>query len=170
MDTGSTGTKLLIGAAAGAIGVWALDRVDWFLWRRMKPERRAITEAVRPNGEPPAEHLVTRASEALGHRIEGKDNKPLSLAAHYAIGIAPAALYALFRDRLPGRGVPRGLLYGGSMFLAQDEGLNAASGLGASPRRYPWEDHARGLIAHLVYGVVTELAVTQLGRRARALA
>ena len=25
----------LMGAVAGAVAVWAMDRVDWFMWRRV---------------------------------------------------------------------------------------------------------------------------------------
>jgi hypothetical protein len=44
----------------------------------------------------------------------------------------------------------------------QDEGLNAASGLAADPRKYPWQAHARGLAAHLVFGVVTNAVLNLL--------
>jgi len=41
----------------------------------------------------------------------------------------------------------------------QDEVLNTVTGLGARPQRYPWQAHARGLVAHIVYGVATELVL-----------
>lgn len=34
--------------------------------------------------------------------------------------------------------------------------------LAADPRRYPWQAHARGLVAHLVYGLVTDTALSVL--------
>lgn len=34
--------------------------------------------------------------------------------------------------------------------------MNILSGFGAKPQAYPWQAHARGLIAHLVYGAVLE--------------
>jgi hypothetical protein len=55
----------------------------------------------------------------------------------------------------------RGLLYGLGLFLILDEAVNAA-GLAADPRRYPWQAHARGLVAHLVLGVVTDAALSVL--------
>jgi hypothetical protein len=42
------------------------------------------------------------------------------------------------------------------LFLVQDEAVNAATGLSARPGQYPWQAHARGLVAHLVYGLVTD--------------
>lgn len=168
LDT--TGTKMggatnaLMGAAAGTIGVWALDRTDWLMWNRLDEKTRAATISARPGGEPPAHVLAGKIESVSGltptetqHAIAGK-------MIHYSIGIAPAAGYALLRDKLPGQGPMRGLLYGLGVFLLQDEVLNTVSRLGAKPRAYPWQAHARGLVAHLVYGLVTELALSALQR------
>jgi uncharacterized membrane protein YagU involved in acid resistance len=152
-------TTALLGAAAGAAGTFALDRADWWMWDHEDPAARRQTEAVRPNGEPPADVLVSRIEEAAGVENDEATHRALGQATHYAIGIMPAVGYALLRNRLPGRGVPRGLLYGGTLFLLQDEVLNSVTGLGAKPTAYPWQAHARGLVAHLVYGVATELAL-----------
>ena len=88
---------------------------------------------------------------------------------HYAIGVAPAAGYALMREKLPGRGVSRGVVYGLSLFLVQDEAMNSLSGLAAKPSAYPWQAHARGLVAHLVYGVTTELLLNAMEGKAKSL-
>ena len=152
-------TTALIGAAAGAAGTAVLDRVDWFLWDHEEPAARHRTEAVRPGGEPPADALVSRAEEALGADVDRDTHQQRSVATHYAIGIAPAIAYALFRDRLPVQGLARGAVYGLALWLVQDEAMNTISGLGAKPRDYPWQAHARGLIAHTAYGVATELAL-----------
>ena len=152
-----------MGMAAGAIGVWALDRADYFMWDREDPETRARTRSVRPHGEPPAGVVVTEAEQASGRPLDEEQHEAAQTAVHYAIGIGPAAAYALVRDELPG-GPARGLLYGLGVFLVQDEGINAVTRLGASPGDYPWQAHARGLVSHLVYGLATELALTAMDR------
>lgn len=154
----------LLGAAAGAFGVWALDRLDWWMWDHEDAASRARTTEVRPNGEPPAQALVTKVEEATGRGTSRETHELLSQLTHYSIGIAPAVGYALLRDKLPGRGVARGALYGLGLFAGQDEVLNAVTGLGAKPQEYPWQAHARGLLAHTLYGVVTELALTAAER------
>ncbi len=153
-----------MGMAAGAIGVWALDRTDYFFWDREAPETRAATTAVRPHGEPPAGVTVTQLEEASGRELDEKQHAAAEQAVHYAIGIVPAAGYALVRDKLPVPGPARGLLYGLGVFLLQDEGMSAVTSLGADPRDYPWQAHGRGLVAHLVYGLATELALTAMER------
>lgn len=166
--TGETLAIAFMGIAAGAIGVWALDRVDWFMWDREHDETRSRTTAARPGGEPPAQALVSRLEDATGRALSPVAHETASQAVHYAIGIGPAIGYALLRDRLPGRGIARGAAYGAALFVAQDELLNTATGLGGKPTDYPWTAHARGIVAHTVYGVVTELvlnAFEELGER-----
>lgn len=152
-----------MGMVAGAIGVWALDRADYFMWNREDPETRARTRTVRPHGEPPAGVVVTELEQASGRELDDRQHDAAQTAVHYAIGIGPAAAYALVRDELPG-GPARGLLYGLGVFLLQDEGVNAVTRLGANPRDYPWQAHGRGLISHLVYGFTTELALSAMER------
>ncbi|MDQ3074551.1 MAG: DUF1440 domain-containing protein [Pseudomonadota bacterium] len=161
-------SKALMGAAAGAAGVWALDRVDWFMWNQESDEVRQRTTAVRPGGEPPAHVAASKLEHMFGLNPTPGQHAMAGLATHYGIGIAPAAVYALVRDKLPGKGPARGLLYGLGVFLMQDEALNAATGLGARPKDYPWQAHARGLVSHLVYGVVTELVLNMLEKSATA--
>lgn len=153
------GLKVLAGLTAGVVGVWALDRIDWFMWNREDPETRARTTAVRPKGEPPAQALVSKVEDATGQRLEPATHEAVSQVVHYGIGIAPAIGYALLRDRLPVSGMTRGALYGAGLFLTQDEVLNTVTGLGARPQDYPWQAHARGIVAHAVYGIVTELTL-----------
>ncbi len=56
----------------------------------------------------------------------------------------------------------RGLALGLGMFLVEDEVINTLTGAAAPPRRYPWQAHARGLITHLILGVVTEAVLSAL--------
>lgn len=154
--------KVAAGFAAGALGVWALDRLDWFMWDREDPQVRARTTAVRPKGEPPAQALVSKMEDATGKHLEPGTHEAASQVVHYSIGIAPAIGYALLRDKLPMNGVARGALYGAGLFLTQDEVLNTVTGLGAKPQDYPWQAHARGIVAHAVYGIVTELALVAM--------
>lgn len=51
------------------------------------------------------------------------------------------------------------------MFIIEDEVLNPALGFAAGPTKYPWQPHARGLVAHLVYGFVTDAVLRALTPR-----
>lgn len=146
----------LIGAAAGALAVWVMDRVDWFNYEHEDPAARRRTKAVRPGGMDPAHVLAHKITGAAGYQLEPIDDNAAGLATHYSIGVMPAALYGVLRHKVPGLTAGRGSLFGLGLFLMQDEGLNALTGLSARPGDYPWQAHARGLVAHLVYGLVLE--------------
>jgi len=112
--------------------------------------------------------IADRLAHAAGARLHPREENPAGKAVHYGIGILPAALYAVARERLPYVDAGRGSLYGLAMFLFEDELANPVFGFSAPPGRYPWQAHARGLVAHLVYGVVTDAVLRALdGRSAR---
>lgn len=164
-DKSDVASTALMGALAGAVAVWVLDRVDWFMWNREDPRARAQTTRVRPGGEPPAHALASKLENFVGWHLTERQHDMAGNTIHYSIGIAPAAGYALMRKKMPGQGLSRGMLFGFGLFMSQDEALNSLTGLGAKPGAYPWQAHARGLVAHLVYGATTELVLNALERR-----
>ena len=167
-DGGELAFDVLKGAVAGAVGVWAMDRVDWFMYERGldTPETRRQTEAARPGGMDPAHVTAKMAADAIGVRLSSPKENPAGLAVHYSLGIMPGMLYGAMRDRVDYVGAGRGLGYGFALFVLEDEIANPLLGTAAPPGRYPWTAHARGLVAHLVYGLVTDAVFSLLsGRR-----
>lgn len=162
-----SGSELAAGALAGALGVWVMDRVDWFNFRHEDPQARRRTRLVRPGGEDPGHVAASALERAVGVELSPARHEAAGNAIHYAIGIAPAALYGLLRHRVPGLSAGRGTLFGLGLFLLQDEGINAITGLSADPRSYPWQAHARGLVAHLVFGLAVDSVLRALARRTR---
>jgi len=152
---------MLMGAVAGAVGVWAMDRVDWYLYDREDPAARQRTRSIRPHGRDPAHNLVGAVAEMLG-RDRPAQPHPAGILVHYLLGIGPGAAYGALRDRAPAIGAGRGLAYGFGLFVVQDELINAATGLSADLRDYPWQAHARGFVAHLVLGAVTDAVFDRL--------
>lgn len=162
-DTGNdTLSKAMMGAVAGGIATWVMDRVDWFMFDHEDREAHRQTIAVRPGGMDPAHVTVNKMAEAMGTELSPKQPHPAGIAMHYALGIGPAALYGALRERYPVMAAGRGSLFGLGVFLVNDEGLNTLTGSGADPRAYPWQAHARGLISHLVYGIATDLALNMM--------
>lgn len=164
--TGALTSELAKGAMAGAAGVWVMDRVDWLMVEHEDPAAWRRTQAVRPRHKDPAHNLADTAAEALGAEPLPQPNAA-GLATHYALGMGPAAVYATLRDYIPGGVVGRGLLLGLSLSLIEDEALNPALGLAAKPQSYPWQAHARGLVAHIVFGLATEAVLTLLDQSRR---
>jgi len=172
-DRESVLPDLLRGAAAGGIAVWVMNRVDWSMYDHEDPEARRRTQSARPGGLDPAHVVANKVAGALGAELSPPQPHPAGAAVHYAIGIGPAALYGALQDRVPAVGIGRGALFGLGLFLVQDELLNSVTGLSGRPRDYPWQAHARGLVAHVVFGMVTDTVLRVLkgpGRQARGAA
>jgi uncharacterized membrane protein YagU involved in acid resistance len=167
-DSGSIMVDALLGAVAGTVGVWALDRVDWFMFNHEDPKARHQTQAVRPYHAAPAQVVADKAAGMMGKELSDPEENLPGTLIHYNIGIGPAAIYGAMRDRAPFISKGRGALFGLSLFLIQDEALNAISGLSARPSEYPWQAHARGLVAHLVYGVTMNAVFGALKKATRA--
>ena len=160
---GRFGRDMLRGAAAGVIATWVLDRADWFMHDHESEASRNRTWAVRPEHKDPAHVLASRASVALGGAPIPQGHVA-GLAVHYAIGIAPAMLYGVMREPVPAVTAGRGLVFGLAVALVEDEIANPALGFAAAPQRYPWQAHARSLVAHVVYGLVVEAVLRGFNR------
>lgn len=150
---------VLKGAVAGAVGVWALDRVTWYLWNREDPAAIARELRARPRGMDPAHVMANRAANGLGRRLTPRQPHPAGIAAHFALGVVPGALYGALRHRSGGVRPGRGLLFGLALFILQDEIANWLLGMSGSPAQYPWQAHARGVAGHLAYGAATEMTL-----------
>jgi hypothetical protein len=161
---GTLTLDLLKGAAAGAVAVWAMDRVGWLLWDREDPAALARERAARVEGMDPAHVAANRVADAVGRPLHPRQPHPAGVAVHYAIGMGPAMAYAALRRRWPALRAGRGLAYGLGLFLAVDEGVVPALGLASGPAAYPWQAHARGLVTHLVLGVATDAALDAFDR------
>ena len=175
----SIAVDMLLGAVAGAVGVWAMDRVGWYMYNH--EDRNAIARELQarkgnddtaytgrerealdgnPQGQPAGKDVahvgVEKASEILGINVDNRQPNPGGVALHYALGIVPGALHAVVRREAPIMQAGNGALYGFALYVINDELVAPALGLASEPTEYPWQAHARGAITHTVLGVVTE--------------
>ncbi len=150
------------GAVAGAVAVWVMDQVDWYMYDHEDPEAQRRTRRVRPGGLDPSHHVANKIAGAFGKELSPPQPHPAGIAIHYAIGMGAGALYGALQGRVPAVSTGRGALYGLGIFLTHDELLNTVTGSAARPNQYPWQAHARGLISHLVLGVVADTVLCVL--------
>lgn len=161
-DGGGVAVSLLKGAIAGAVGVWAMDRVGWWMWDREDPAALQREVQARPEGLDPAHVMANRAARAAGTELAPRQPHPAGLAVHYGLGVLPGAAYAVLRHRVPTLAAGGGLLYGLGLGLVEDEGINPLIGTSGPPGDYPWQAHVRGLVSHLVLGAVTHATLQAL--------
>lgn len=133
-----------------------MDRVGWWMYRHEDPAALERELRARPQGLDSA-HLSARKLGGLVGRDPGpRQPNSTGLAVHYALGALPGALYALGRQRVPLLQRAAGVPYGLVLFVINDELAAPLFGLARGPQHYPWQSHARGLIAHVVLGVATD--------------
>lgn len=159
-------SPVLTGLTAGAIGVTAMDYL--VTWPMYKLEERSAYEKekeLQPDGKWAAHVAVAKTFNALG--VQPKEDKIFYAGkiTHYLIGMAPAAIYALFYNKVPILKNSKGLVFGFGLFILMDEIITPSLGLSGPPKKYPWQAHMRGFLGHLMYGVATHYALEAMRNR-----
>lgn len=154
---------LIIGAAASQV----MGKVTEVFYDKQSDRAREREEEIReaPSFMVAAKRMVSVVEEEPKEEHVNK----LGTALHTGLGLGMGVLYSVAAERYPKIRAGRGLAFGLGFFLAIDEGMNTAFGWTPRPDKFPWQAHARGLVAHLVYGVVIDAALSacQDGARER---
>ncbi|GAA1134078.1 DUF1440 domain-containing protein [Citricoccus alkalitolerans] len=185
--SGSLFLEMALGAVAGTAGVWVMDHVVWYMYDREDPEARARELQARQGGsevgytdaeKAALEHqpqtgsvgkdtahvAAEKLASLFGLNVRTEQPNPLGIVVHYSLGVLPGALHAVIRRKVPVMRAGSGALYGFGLFVINDEALAPLLGLASGPGKYPWQAHARGLVGHVVLGVVTETALRLFDR------
>lgn len=151
------------GGVAGGAATWVMDQVTIAMLSGQDPDVTVREQAARPNGQSAIDNLVDRLAETLDVTLSDEQRSRAMQAIHFGLGVAPGALFAVLRRRVPLVGWGGGLAYGALLWALNDEYANTRLGLAAPPEDYPSETHLRGLIGHLVLGSVTNSGIDALG-------
>lgn len=146
--SGGVGRDIVAGAVAGMAAVWLIDKMQMTLTHP--------AAAGRPTDIDPAHAVAAKAADKLGADL-GDPRRAAGHTVHYGVGAGIGALYGLLRGMAPSVTTGRGALYGLAAFILADEVGAPALGLAKSPLEYPAAAHARGALAHTVFGVATDL-------------
>ena len=147
------------GAVAGMAATFALSGVTQALYARESTPNR-LREIWARKGKSANRVAVDRLADAAGVSLSTAQTEAAEGVLHFGIGAGSGAVYAAVRPHIPVSPVVKGLGFGASLWLVADEGINPALGLAAGPAGYPWQAHARGLAAHLTFGLATEAILT----------
>ena len=148
-------TDLTLGALAGGIATAAMGQVSSALYAREGTTTRWRENWAR-GGDNTHVIAARKAAGLFGARLSGPEAAQVGDAIHYALGSGSGAAYAAARPHIPLPAPARGLALGALLWLVADEIATPAAGLTPWARAFPWQTHARGLAAHLTYGLVTE--------------
>ena len=163
-DQHSKLVDIAMGAVAGALGVWAMDKVGSFMYEHEDAAALEREHRARVHGKDPAHAALDKVAAVTGANVATQQPSAAGIGVHYGLGVAPGALYGLARHELPQLRAGGGALYGLGLFLAQDEVMAPVLGLAGSPGEYPWQAHFRGLVSHVTLGVVTETVLSVFDR------
>ncbi len=155
--TGMLLVDIAVGLFAGLVATWATDLAQGPL-RRATPDSAKRQEARVSPGPSSSQVAARKIAERLGRPADDRRLAPAAKAAHYGLGMAWGPVYCLLRRRGGMRPLGAGLAAGAALSLVVDEGLTPALGLSAPNRAYPAATHARGFLAHLVWGAAAALA------------
>lgn len=158
----SIAAELIKGAIAGAVSVWAMDRITWYMYKNEDPKAYKQEKLAQVNGKYVADVAVDKTLEATGTELTDKQRWYAGRGVHYFLGIAPAMLYSVMRHKVKGLDAGGGSLFGFGLFIVMDEIVAPAAGLASGPMAYPWQAHARGLAGHLAVGIVTDATLNLL--------
>lgn len=149
-------TVVVKGASAGAVGVWAMDVVTWWMYRRQDSDAVRREQRTRPFGKDPAHAAARHVARLVGSDAAQHEPNAGGIAIHYALGMVPGAVYVRQRGSHPWLRAGRGALYGLVLFVGNDLLAGRLLRVMGPQRAYPWQAHLRGLVGHIVLGMVTE--------------
>jgi uncharacterized membrane protein YagU involved in acid resistance len=143
-----------------------MDQMLRFLYNHEDPGVRKREDRAR-SGVPALEVMAEEVVESFGAHLTDDQRQAGGTILQWVTGIGGGVFYGALRGRLPGVSAGRGLVYGASFSLLFDEGLVPLLEFAPGPLAFPWQTHARGFVAHLVYGAVAEAAMARMGRVTR---
>ncbi|MDP9095429.1 MAG: DUF1440 domain-containing protein [Pseudomonadota bacterium] len=154
--SGGVGRDVLAGAIAGGAAVWLISKMDWSL---SHAGRKSSAPA---SGLDPAHAAAGKAATAVGVNVGNPRDNAAGHTVYYGIGIGAGALYGLLRGMAPSVTTGRGAVFGIANFIIGDEIGAPAMGLAKGPLDYAARDHAKSALAHIVFGVLTDLGTRLL--------
>jgi hypothetical protein len=171
-------TDILLGAVAGTAASLVMAQTTRYLYEHENKAAKAQEREARGSRRAPGTEArnapgvveqggvsglssggsvaVEKAARVFEQELSDEERKTLEIKLNLGLSMAAGAAYALLRHRVPASGWGRGLAFGALFWLLVDEAGNPVLGLTPPPAEFPWQSHRRGLVGHLVFGLVTE--------------
>jgi hypothetical protein len=152
----------LRGGVAGTVGVWAMDIATWIMYRKEAPELLEQEKRARIYGKDVAHATARHLARMVGSDAARAEPNAGGILIHYLLGIGPGVAYAKLRQKYPTITAGKGALWGFGLFVVNDEIAGPLLHVAGPAKAYPWQTHVRGLVGHVVVGVVTHLVLDAL--------
>ncbi len=152
---------LAVGAIAGIIGGFALAGAAQSLYSLTS--RKKIAEETLIEPKDPFIVLAKKFEKLRGKNLNDRQKKIFEQGAATALSVTAGVSYALLASKWKLSWSMGGAVFGGLFWALGDEGILPVLGLSGDNTKYPLEAHARGLAAHVVFGIVTAAFVEAAG-------
>lgn len=129
---------------AGLISTTAMTIVMQFLYRELPQEDQYPL--------PPEEIATVTEKTVLGKKLNQTPHMVWTLTSHYGYGITLAGVYAAVIENLPFAAVPKGILFGLSVWAGSYLGWLPAFGILPPATRFPPARNWLMIAAHVVWG------------------
>lgn len=150
---------LFIGAIGGVIGTLLMDQASKAMYSLEDPKTQKYEETLR-NDEYPPEVLAGKAIKlATGEQPAAEIKEKLAMPIHTGLGAAAGAVFGAVSRQISAPAVAAGIGFGVVLWAMLDEVGVPLAGLSPLSFKFPWQNHARALANHIVYGTV--LGITQ---------
>jgi hypothetical protein len=152
----------IAGALAGLGASWMMSEAYGPIMRAGSARTLRREQEAQAGMPPSTVRAAEAAARAVGTALPDWRARALGgKAVHYGYGVAWGAGFALAARALRARWRPplaTGLAFGALLWVVSDELLVPLFGFSREPAQYPPSSHLKGLVAHLVYGVATDVA------------
>lgn len=152
-------TDIAIGAIGGTIGTILMNRVSSALYELEDSQTRQYEEKLRDNEYPPQVLAGKAIKLTTGKEAAIETKEKLAMPIHMGLGAVAGAVFGAVNRRIPASTIAAGIGFGVVMWATLDEVGVPMAGLSPSSFKFPWQNHARALANHVVYGAA--LGVTQ---------
>jgi hypothetical protein len=157
---------LLFGAAAGALGTWAMNPTMSAIEKLQSPTDRRREDDADYEEDAPTK-AAREVARPLGVRLENPE--AAGQVVHWAYGTLWGVGYALIARRFGSIPLLSGIVLGVGLWAIGDELLVPALRLAPKAKKFPVTTHVKSLGGHVAYGAGLDTAFRLLGTAARPL-
>lgn len=140
----------------GFVATQVLDIVSHLLYVGLDPKIIQEEERVRGNKQA-FEVAVQKIAAVFGRELNESEMKYWGWKFHRSFGMAGGLQFMSLRKAMPAVGYGYGIPFGIAFWALADEFGIWAAGLVPGQQKFSWQSHARGLIAHVAWGMAAEL-------------
>lgn len=152
MRLGETAAELTAGIVGGIVATQINDIVEKAFWRATPEQEKAREPETQDDSS--ADAAARKLLECVHDHPPKQLQKVVKKGIHFGLGAAWGPLYCWLRRHTGMTPYAAGVTSGVALSLIVDEALNPLLRITPPPRAYPASTHVRGIVTHVVWGLI----------------